>query len=197
MPPGVALALAAIMAPIALGLVEMAFFPRLWFFPDPSFKYAVGFFLLVYYATAFFALGHLGGTRRPSWSDFGHSIRERLVFLGSGVLGVLMFGFVAVQGLQTLGGAWLTANVGEPATRTYTVFSIDGLNPSATCGTKMRLRRAPGGDKATICIADSGVDPAWSPGSRVVLSGRESGFGFYADRIGTVVDRATTVSDPP
>jgi hypothetical protein len=194
--PGVAIVLALVMAPIATGLIEMAFFRRLWFFPNPTLKYAVGFFLLVYYASVFLALAHLGGARRPAWRDFGDSIRERLALLGSALLGLLMFGFVSVRGVQMLGGALLTANGGEPATRTYRVLAIDDLNPSARCGAKIMLRRDPGGEQEAICIAERDVDPAWQAGARVALSGRESEFGFYAERIGIVPDARLAPSVP-
>jgi hypothetical protein len=167
-----------LLAPVAVGFGAFPSF-RLWFIPAPALKLCALLLLIFYYAVVIYVCKRSSGAR--TWSlPKNLSLKEFLV----ATVGLLMFSFLAYHSFYAVGPAVVTSIIGARAEREFTISSVDSVNPSGSCGTKIWLVEAAPTLISGFCVPYDQVDENWAKGSRVTLTGKESVLGFHVARFG-------------
>jgi hypothetical protein len=169
-------------APVVLGFGVFG----MWFLPNPALTIPALVVLLLYYTVVLQICRHtsraesIAGSMLGQFRKINASWREYAL---SGV-GLAMFLLFAYAGLYVTSAAWITSAVGDDVTKEFTVSAFYDPH-QRRCDYKLILKEVSPVIGKGFCINSGETRAQWVRDSKVVLSGKESIFGFRFTRIGS------------
>lgn len=173
---------ALLLAPILITLAAFASY-RFWFVAKPDFIAPALLALVCYYAGIFRICARTSGHNFLSlWPMFRRSHPKKLDAVWA-LVGFAVFGVAAFYAFYAVIPAAVTAITGSHSNEQATVASVDSINPSGSCGTKLELLEVSPAMLGSFCIGNRVESKALVAGDRVTLYGRRSVLGFWVTRI--------------